>query len=256
MANQTVRRRTGGTGGRQRTVAAAARAAAKRAERAQQSGTESDERSEEAAQDSGAPSRTPKEDRGSRPKAWRPRSGGAGVAPAATVSAGRRSDLVRGGLALLVLAGLVATTLLGLAYRDAGQTRRAGQEAVGAARAMAPQILSYDHRHLDRDFAEARKNLTGAFRDEYSRTTSRVVAPTAKKYKGSVKATVARPPGADRDEAVSVVSAAPDKVVVLLFMNQVTESAKISTPRVDLNRVRMTLVRTSDGWKASAVDAL
>lgn len=44
--------------------------------------------------------------------------------------------------------------------------------------------------------------------------------------------------------------------MVLMFMNQITESSKISNPRVDLNRVRMTLVRTSEGWKASAVDAL
>jgi Mce-associated membrane protein len=53
-----------------------------------------------------------------------------------------------------------------------------------------------------------------------------------------------------------VVSASPEKVVVLLFMNQVTKSSKLSQPRVDLNRVRMTLVRVGGGWKVSAVDAL
>lgn len=44
--------------------------------------------------------------------------------------------------------------------------------------------------------------------------------------------------------------------MVLLFVNQVTKSTQVSGPRVDLNRVRMTLDRTSEGWKVSAVDAL
>ena len=56
--------------------------------------------------------------------------------------------------------------------------------------------------------------------------------------------------------AASVVSAAPDKVTVLLFVNQVTQSTQVSGSRLDLNRVRMTMSRTSDGWKVSAVDAL
>lgn len=53
-----------------------------------------------------------------------------------------------------------------------------------------------------------------------------------------------------------MVSASPDKAVVLLFVNQVTTSTQVTGPRVDLNRVRMTLTRTSAGWKVSAVDAL
>jgi hypothetical protein len=56
--------------------------------------------------------------------------------------------------------------------------------------------------------------------------------------------------------AASVVSASPDKVVVLLFVSQVTESTQGTRARVDQNRVRMTMDRTGDGWKVSAVDAL
>ncbi|MFI9585408.1 hypothetical protein ACIHCQ_26930 [Streptomyces sp. NPDC052236] len=80
-------------------------------------------------------------------------------------------------------------------------------------------ILSYDYRRLDRDFAAARSRLTGSFRDEYQRTTATVVAPTAKKYQGVVKATVAKPPGGEAP-AASVVSASPDSAVVLLFVNR------------------------------------
>ncbi|MGW0735362.1 hypothetical protein [Streptomyces sp. NPDC002851] len=159
-------------------------------------------------------------------------------------------------LALLTVAGGITTTVLGLQYQETSRTNEARTEAVAAARKAAPEILSYDHRHLDRDFATARGHLTGSFLDEYKKTTKTVVEPTAKKYKGVVKATVAKPTGDNATPAVSVVSATPDKAVVLLFMNQVTKSTQISGPRVDLNRVRMTLVQTDQGWKVSAVDAL
>ncbi|WP_204269093.1 hypothetical protein, partial [Klebsiella aerogenes] len=44
-------------------------------------------------------------------------------------------------------------------------------QALAAARQAAPVVLSYDYRHLDRDFAAARARLTGHFRDEYRKTT-------------------------------------------------------------------------------------
>ncbi|MER7521279.1 hypothetical protein [Streptomyces sp. NPDC126499] len=169
---------------------------------------------------------------------------------------GRRPGLPGAVLAVLVLLCVAATTLLGLHYRDAERTAQARTAALAAAREAAPVILSYDHRHLDRDFAAARARLTGPFLAEYGKTTTTVVAPTARTYRGVVKATVATPPNGDPSPAAAVVSASPDRVVVLLFMNQVTTSTQIPTPRLDLNRVRMTLVRTPQGWKVSAVDAL
>lgn len=145
--------------------------------------------------------------------------------------------------------------MLGWEYEEGRQADGARLEALVAAQKAAPVVLSYDYRRLDKDFAAARGHLTGKFRDEYGRTTTRVVAPTAVKYHGVVKATVVKPPGGGAPVA-SVVSASPDKAVVLLFVNQVTTSTQVTGPRVDLNRVRMTLTRTSAGWKVSAVDAL
>ncbi|GAA3051565.1 hypothetical protein [Streptomyces glomeratus] len=158
-------------------------------------------------------------------------------------------------LCVVLVAGLVTAAVLGWRYRQGQQAEQARRQAVTAALKAAPVVLSYDYRHLDRDFARARTCLTGAFRDQYLRTTKTVVGPTAAKYHGVVKATVAAPSGGGTP-AVSVVSAAPDKVVVLLFVNQVTRSTQVSGSRLDLNRVRMTLARTSTGWKVSAVDAL
>ncbi|MFE7773263.1 hypothetical protein ACFU5O_05080 [Streptomyces sp. NPDC057445] len=167
----------------------------------------------------------------------------------------RRRLLVIALLAVLALSGLVGAVVLGLDHQHGRQAEQARHQALAAAREAAPVVLSYDYRHLDRDFAAARGHLTGSFRDEYLRTTKAVVAPTARKYQGVVKATVVTPPGGGAP-AASVVSASPDKAVVLLFVNQVTRSTQVEGPRVDLNRVRMTLEPTSGGWKVAAVDAL
>ncbi|MGI5193826.1 hypothetical protein ACQEVY_09320 [Streptomyces sp. CA-288835] len=166
-----------------------------------------------------------------------------------------RGRLLTAILTALLIAGLIAVAVLGWQYREGQRAEQARGQALTAARKAAPVVLSYDYRHLDRDFTAARARLTGKFRDEYGKTTKTVVGPTAKKYEGVVKATVVEPAGGGTP-AASVVSASPDKAVVLLFVNQVTRSTQVSGPRVDLNRVRMTLDRTSDGWKVSAVDAL
>jgi Mce-associated membrane protein len=158
-----------------------------------------------------------------------------------------RQWLLTAMLGALLAMGLVAVSVLGWQYGQERRAESARAQALTAARKAAPVVLSYDYRHLDRDFTRARDRLTGHFRDEYAKTTASVVGPTAKKYHGVVKASVT---------AASVVSAAPDKVTVLLFVNQVTQSTQVSGSRLDLNRVRMTMSRTSDGWKVTAVDAL
>ncbi|MGW6735456.1 hypothetical protein [Streptomyces sp. NPDC055013] len=166
----------------------------------------------------------------------------------------RRRRQLTAVLGALLMAGLMAVAVLGWQYREGGRTESARTQAVAAARKAAPVVLSYDHRHLDKDFAAAGTHLTGDFRHEYGKTTKTVVGPAARKYRGVVKATIAAP--ATGTPATSVVSASPDKVVVLLFVNQVTQSTQVSGSRVDLNRVRMTMTRTAEGWKVSAVDAL
>ncbi|MEU4038843.1 hypothetical protein [Streptomyces collinus] len=158
-------------------------------------------------------------------------------------------------LGAVLVAALAAAAVLGWQYRQGRQAEQARGEAVAAALKAAPVVLSYDYRHLDRDFSRARALLTGHFRDQYGKTTKAVVAPTATKYHGVVKATVATPADGGAP-AASVASVAPDRAVVLLFVNQVTRSTQVPQPRLDLNRVRMTLTRTSDGWKVSGVDAL
>ncbi|SCK27907.1 hypothetical protein [Streptomyces sp. WMMB 322] len=247
MAKSSVRTPNGSGASRNRAVAAAARAAAKRAERAR-----TEESDEPPAVDAGAnaprvqvPLTKPS------PKVRQARK-----APERAEGRARRGRGTRVALlAALVVVGLVSAAVLGLLQHSGEGAREARTQALAAARKAAPDILSYRYRHLDRDFAKARTHLTGGFRKEYAKTTEKVVGPTAKKYKGEVTATVAEP-GSGGTPAASVVSASPDRVVVLLFMNQVTKNTQAKSPRVDLNRVRLTMVPTAGTWKVSAVDAL
>lgn len=236
-----------------RSVAAAVRAAAKRAERARLDDGAATKPRPDPGPDA-RPDRRVVSGPGPEPE---PRAAPASVKPGPEATGRRlpRRGAVTAALALVVVAGLVAIGVLGWRYQDGRRTAQARTQAVAAARKAAPVVLSYDYRHLDRDFARARGYLTGAFRKQYQKTTATVVAQTAAKYHGVVKATLGAPSGGVAT-TVSVVSASPDKVVVLLFVNQVTTSTQVSGSRLDLNRVRMTLTRTSGGWKVSAVDAL
>lgn len=263
MANTSTRGRSVSSPAR-RSMTAAARAAAKRAQRpgTGEDGLDGLDGLDEATVVAGRTLRAEEPDPGAKDAEpdweapdWEAPDAGEPDPEKPSSRGRRRRGLLSAVLAVLALPALIAAVVLGLEYGDARETDQARRQALSAAQKAAPVVLSYDYRRLDRDFAAARGHLTGTFRDEYGRTTAKVVAPTAKKYQGVVEATVAKPPGGGAP-AASVVSASPDRAVVLLFVNQVTRSTQVSGPRVDLNRVRMTLTRTSEGWKVSAVDAL
>ena len=74
-----------------------------------------------------------------------------------------------------------------------------------------------------------------------------MVRPTATEVRAVVKADVA---------ASSVVRADQNRVVVLLFVNQTTTSTRLDAPKVDLNRVRLTMDRVDGRWLVSKVVAL
>ncbi|AVH59077.1 MULTISPECIES: hypothetical protein [Streptomyces] len=266
MANPTSSRGRAAASPARRTMTAAARAAAKRAERGHREAGP-------AATDEKAP-RRPEASAAGRTLLIEAPDGGwddppepsqeyfeedppleeTEPGPGKARGRARHRRLLTAVLCVLLVAGLVAAAVLGWRYREGVRAEQARGQALAAARQAAPVVLSYDYRHLNRDFTAARARLTGHFHDEYRKTTSTVVGPTARKYHGVVKATVAHP--TDGAPAASVTSASPDRAVVLLFINQVTTSTQVPGSRVDLNRVRMTLTRTSDGWKVSAVDAL
>jgi Mce-associated membrane protein len=154
---------------------------------------------------------------------------------------------VLAGLLAVMLSALTAFGLVAYRVRSDQRVETARDQAMAAAHDHAEAILSYDYRHLDADFAAARSTLTGGFARDYKVTTTTLVRPGAEQYHVVVKAEVA---------AQSVVSATADQVVVLLFVNQTTTSTRLDGPKVDLNRVRLTLVKHGGDWLVNKVVAL
>lgn len=109
------------------------------------------------------------------------------------------------------------------------------------------KILSYDHKQIDQDVAQSTELMTETFSEEYTSTIEQV-REEAITTESVVRAEVV---------ASSVVSAEPDQVEALLFVNQTTTGKQVEEPRVDLNRVVVTLTRDGDqGWLVSGLDAL
>jgi Mce-associated membrane protein len=151
------------------------------------------------------------------------------------------------GLAGVLVVLLVLIAVFGYQTYNAARLDSARTEAVAAATAAAGDVLSYDYRHLDKDFAKAKRHLAPGFAKQYTKTTTTVVRPSALKIKAVVSAQVIKG---------SVVTATNDRVVTLLFVNQTTSSTLRSGKRTDLNRVRLTMERAGDKWLVARIQAL
>lgn len=156
----------------------------------------------------------------------------------------RPSTLV---LAVLVVAAAIGLGLLGrdlLAMQDRAQAGKSGQ--VVAADSLE-RILSYDHATYAKDVAGSKELMTDGFAEEYARTVESVRAEVLR-TESKVEADVV---------ASSVVRASEDEVRALVFVNQTTTGKQVQEPRVDLNRVIVTLHRADDGsWLVADLDAL
>jgi Mce-associated membrane protein len=149
-------------------------------------------------------------------------------------------------LAVLVLLAAVGVGYLAVSLRDADASEAAAETGQVTAARYAEQLLSYDYAHLDKDFSQAQRLLTDDFRREYIQATD-VVRDEAVQDKAVIKASVV---------ATSVVSAEPDEVRTLLFVNQTTTTGRGGTPSIDLNRVVVTLVHQHGRWLVGDLDAL
>lgn len=148
-------------------------------------------------------------------------------------------------LALLGLALAAAALLVG-GGDDAAQAAQARDrlraEALQAARERTTALTSYDHRTLEEDFAAVLETATGAFEDEYARTTDELRATFLQTQ--AVATSTVLGAGIERfDER---------RVVVVVAVDQVIRTAG-SAPRTERNRLRMVLVRPERTWLVEQV---
>jgi Mce-associated membrane protein len=103
-------------------------------------------------------------------------------------------------------------------------------------------VLSYSPDTLDRDFSSARSHLTGDFLSYYDQFTQQIVAPAAKQKSVKTTAVVLR---------AALSEFHPDSAVVLLFVNQSTQSRDRPEPTLTSSSVQVTLTRAGGKWLIS-----
>ena len=165
--------------------------------------------------------------------------------------------------AALAVAVVAAAIALGWSVRDrrdarpvVGNTAEAVGAVVGSAdlkaevRAVSEdalgKVFSYSHESLTADKAAARALLTGEMLDQYDDTMAGVVS-TSLANETVVSATVLES---------ALISVTEQDATVLVFVNQRTTGTDLKRPLLDLDRVVVTLQRTSGEWKVSELDAL
>jgi Mce-associated membrane protein len=149
--------------------------------------------------------------------------------------------------------GALNVAVAGAAVRLAAQGRQAsGVEsaraaALAAARVEIPRILSYDYRRISADLARAASNTTGQFRGQFGILASQLIGPAAAQEHTVTRATV---PGA------AVVSATAGRVVVLLFIDQITTSKAQPQPQQVASQIQVTMERAGGRWLVAQFRAL
>ena len=150
--------------------------------------------------------------------------------------------------ALVVAIVIAAAVAVAGWYGDhrADQRDRAVRQALATAPAAAKAIFSYDYRTFDDSVANGRTFATGAFADEYAKTTA-TLKPTATKQQAVVLAEVS---------ATGVVTADADRVELLVYLNQYRRNVSTAGEKVDQNRVVLTMVPVDGDWKVVKVTAI
>jgi Mce-associated membrane protein len=157
----------------------------------------------------------------------------------------RRWPLIR-----RVLLGALIVALLGgcgflgwQAWQD-HRVEVASRDGQAAAVRYAQVLTSIDSNNVDQNFADVLNGATGEFKDMYSQSSAQL-----RQLLLDNKATAH---GVVIDSAVK--SATPDKVVVLMFVDQTVANKAAPDPRIDRSRVKMTMEMVDGAWRASKVE--
>ena len=147
---------------------------------------------------------------------------------------------------LFVVAAVATPAYLGWRLKQVDDTAAAGRAALEAARNYAVILTTVDAKDIDSNYKQALDGATGEFKDEYSQGSAQlrqILIDNKARGKGIVV-----------DAAVK--SATTTKVEVLLFADQSITNAVNPSPRIDRNRVQMTMELVDNRWLASKVEII
>jgi Mce-associated membrane protein len=165
--------------------------------------------------------------------------------------------LVIAGVVIVGLAVALALVAVDLGRRDnqldqaradsraLSQLQSLRESALSSAKKYAVDFGSYDYSNLDHDFQLVSSHLTKSFAAKYAQISQQLKSVIVK-YEGKSAATV---------QGAGVTSVTGKQAVVVLFLDQTVTTTQSSKPRVDRNRLTMTLQRqVGGGWLISDLE--
>jgi Mce-associated membrane protein len=173
------------------------------------------------------------------------------AAEAASATAPRPEWPLPGGplAALIVAAALIAGLIGALVVAEVGLARAnalsdARNAALATATTFSTEISSYDYHHLDHDFKLATDHATARLRSDITAASARL-EPVFVKYQATA---VGRVVGAGVSDATT------DRATVVVLVDQTLTNSSAPTPRLDRNRLVLTLTHSNAGWLVDRVD--
>lgn len=148
------------------------------------------------------------------------------------------------GLLFALLVG--ALGFLGWRQYEQYQVSQAGEAALRAAQDYALVLTTLDAKNIDDNYRKSLDGATGEFKDAYSQGANQLRQVLIDNKASGTGIVV----------AAAVKSATADKVEVLLFVDQSITNASNPSPRIDRNRIDMTMDKVGDRWLASKVEIL
>ncbi|WNG89256.1 hypothetical protein C6A87_008830 [Mycobacterium sp. ITM-2016-00317] len=155
----------------------------------------------------------------------------------------RRTVAVGAG-AVLLAGALAVAGMLGWELRTQRMLADAEAQASAAAQQYAVILTGVDAAKLDSNFAAVLDGATGEFKDMYSQSSAglkQVLIDNEAKATGTVI-------------AAGIKSATPTRVEVMLFVDQAVTNALNPEPRLDRNRIIMTMDKVDGRWLAGDVE--
>ncbi|ORV86933.1 hypothetical protein AWC11_15985 [Mycobacterium interjectum] len=149
-------------------------------------------------------------------------------------------------LPVLLVASLAISGFLGWKQWQEHQVELAGQQAQQAAVKYAEVLTSIDSNNVDQNFRQVLDGATGEFKDMYTQSSVQL-----RQLLIDNKATAH---GVVVDSAIA--SESPNKVVVLVFVDQTVTNMAAPDPRIDRSRIKMTMEKVDGRWRASKVQLL
>ncbi|MCT7371979.1 tetratricopeptide repeat protein [Mycolicibacterium llatzerense] len=164
----------------------------------------------------------------------------------AAATSKRRVDLAALVCALLFTVLVAALGFLGWRQYEQYRLTEASEAGLQAAKDYAVVLTTLDAKNIDENYRKSLDGATGEFKDAYSQGANQLRQVLIDNKASGTGIVV----------AAAVKSATPDKVEVLLFVDQSITNANNPSPRIDRNRIDMTMERNGDRWLASKVEIL